>query len=89
MIYITAIHLEGGNRHEHIAEVKWRNPTEGTTGASSRALMVDWIKNKKGDAQVTDGRNTAQVGVVDASPPYLRTHADRKWTDNLLALPKY
>jgi exosome complex RNA-binding protein Rrp42 (RNase PH superfamily) len=51
--------------------------------------MVDWIKNKNGDARVTDGVNTVKVGVVDASPPYIRTHADGKWTDNLLALPTY
>jgi hypothetical protein len=38
---------------------------------------------------VTDGKNTVAVLVVDSSPPYLRTYADGKWTDNLLALPKY
>ena len=32
---------------------------------------------------------TVKVGVVDATPPYLRTHADGVWTDNLLALPRY
>ena len=29
------------------------------------------------------------VGVVDANPPYIRTHADGVWTDNLLALPRF
>jgi hypothetical protein len=27
------------------------------------------------------------IGVVDATPPYLRTHADGVWNDNLLAQP--
>jgi hypothetical protein len=29
------------------------------------------------------------VGVVEATPPYIRTHADGVWTDNLLSLPRY
>lgn len=89
MVYVTAIHQEGGSGHEHIASVKWRDPADGNTGESSKATMVDWIKNKKGDARVTDGTTTVKVGVVDASPPYIRTYADGEWTDNLLALPKY
>ncbi len=89
MVYITAVHMEGGDNHEHIARVRWRNPADGQTGESSRAEMVDWIRNKHGDARVNDGQNEVQVGVVDANPPYLRTHADGKWTDNLLALPRF
>lgn len=89
MVYVTAIHQEGGSGHEHITSVKWRNPADSNTGQSSKAEMVDWIKNKNGDARVTDGTNTVQVRVVEASPPYIRTYADGKWTDNLLALPRY
>ena len=89
MVYVTAVHMEGGTQHEHIASVRWRNPADGKTGQNSRQEMVDWIKNEKGDARVNDGRNEVQVGVVEAHPPYLRTHADGKWTDNLLALPRY
>lgn len=89
MIYITAIHLVGGSGHEHISDVQWRNPGDDTTGQSSKATMVDWIKNKSGDARVTDGTNEARVGVVEGTPPYIRTYADRTWTDNLLALPQF
>jgi len=89
MVYVTAIHQEDGSSHEHITSVKWRNPSTGDTGQNTKAEMVDWIKNKSGDARVTDGTNTVQVGVVDASPPYIRTYADGKWTDNLLALPRF
>ena len=89
MVYVTAIHQEGGSGHEHITSVQWRNPADGKTGESSKSEMVDWIKNKHGDARVTDGTNTVQIGVVDASPPYIRTYADGKWTDNLLALPRF
>ena len=89
MVFITAVHMESGTRHEHIASVKWRNPGDGKTGESTRETMVDWIRKEKGVAKVTDGLNQVVVGVVEVHPPYLRTHADGTWTDNLLALPRY
>jgi catechol-2,3-dioxygenase len=88
-VRITAVHMSGGDKHEHIANVKWANQQTGETGASTREAMVDWIENKNGPAVVTDGKNTVKVGVVDATPKYLRTYADGIWTDNLLALPRY
>jgi catechol-2,3-dioxygenase len=88
-VEITAVHMSGGDKHEHIANVKWTNQQSSGTGTSTRAVMVDWIENKKGQAVVTDGKNTVNVGVVDATPKYLRTYADGIWTDNLLALPRY
>ena len=89
MVYITDVHMSGGTAHEHIADVKWRCPSNNTNGESSRTTMVDWIANKKVIAKVTDGTNTVEVGVVKGARPYLRTHADGTWTDNLLALPRY
>lgn len=88
MVYVTAIHLVGGQRHEHIAAIRWRNAATNQTGQSTRAVMVDWIR-KGGDARVTDGVRSVQVGVVNVTPPYIRTHADGIWTDNLLSLPRY
>lgn len=41
--------------------------------------MVTWI----------EGGNTVRVGVVNATPKYIRTYADGTWTDNLLALPRF
>lgn len=81
--------MSGGSRHEHIASLRWENPSDGKQGQSSRSAVVDWIKNKGGQARVRSGREVAQVGVVDARPPYIRTYADGFWTDNLLALPRY
>lgn len=51
--------------------------------------MVEWIEQKGGDARVQGNPRDAQVGVVDATPKYLRTHADGQWTNNLLSLPRY
>lgn len=90
MVYITHIRLSAeGSGHEHITDVKWRNPTSGDTGQSTKAAMVDWI-NDNGDARVRDNAgHDVKVGVVKATPPYIRTHADGVWTDNLLALPRF
>jgi hypothetical protein len=90
-IRITAIRLEGGTSHEHITDLWWTNPAAGKTGCSSRQQIVSWIENDDGKAYVDDGRgNRADVGVVIPryGDKYLRTHADGKWTDNLLALPR-
>ena len=89
MIYITAVHMQGGTGHEHIASVQWRNAADNSTGQSTREAVVAWIRDQNGVARVTDGQREVNVGVVDATPPYLRTYADGVWTDNLLALPRY
>lgn len=88
MVFITAVHMEGGTKHEHIASVRWRDPADGKTGESTRPAMVEFIeKNDAGAAKVTDGAHTVNVGVFEKK--WLRTYADRTWRDNLLALPRY
>ncbi len=88
MVQITAVHMVGGQGHEHIASVRWTNVSTRETGETSRADMVTYIEAGN-TAFVTDGLNKAWVGVVNATPKYIRTHADGKWTDNLLALPRF
>jgi hypothetical protein len=89
MVYITAVHMAGGNGHEHIASVQWRDPSDGNTGSSTRAIMVDWIDNKNGEARVQSTPEDVKVGTVDGTPKYLRSYANGNWTDNLLALPRF
>ena len=89
MVQITQIHLVGGYRHEHIASVRWINPQDNNTGENTRSEMVSWLNKPGARAVVSTGSRTVDVGVVDANPPYIRTHADGVWTDNLLALPQY
>lgn len=90
MIEITNVHMVGGTQHEHIAELKWKNTSDGKTGATSRADLVAWLEPGSGNrAIVRDGQGCVDVGIVRATPPYVRTHADGRWTDNLLALPRY
>ena len=89
MVYITHVRLSAsGHSHEHITNVQWSQPATGKTDSSTVAQMVEWIE-KGNQAKVTDGRNTVDVLVVNATPPHLRTVADGKYTDNLLSLPRF
>lgn len=89
MIYITHVRMGNGNQHEHITNVKWFDPATEKQDQSTRDSVVQWILNQNGDARVKSGNAEAQVHVVNANPPYLRTKADGIWTDNLLALPRF
>lgn len=83
----------GGERHEHIAEVKWRNVRTQDTGRSSRAEMVGWLERSTTNKAIVGDYPTdyVYVGVVHPknSDPYIRTYANKEWTDNLLSLPEY
>jgi hypothetical protein len=90
VIYIVEVHMSaGGSGHAHIADVRWRNPSTGATDESSRAQIVTWIE-EGGEARVRDGAgDDVRVGIIDVTPPYIRTYADGVWTDNLLSLTRY
>lgn len=89
VVQIFAVHLEGGTEHVHIASVKWLNPTTAKQGMNDRASMVAWLREKGNRAYVCDGLSIVNVGVVEDNPPYIRTYADKKWTNNLLSLPNF
>jgi len=89
MIDITAVHMSpGGTRHEHIEAVRWRNPENSQTGENARSSVVQWLR-EGGKAYVVVAGARVEVGIVESNPPYIRTHADGVWKDNLLALPRY
>lgn len=90
MVYITEVHISaGGSAHEHIASVRWRDPASSGTGQSTRAQMVEFIDGGNA-ARVHDAYgDDIAVGVVKATPPYIRTYGDGIWTNNLLSLPRY
>lgn len=90
-ISITGIRLSGGPEHQHIVRLWWTNPSTGKTRENTRAQIVAWIENEDGKAYVEDaGGNRADIGVITPTrgEKYLRTYADRVWTNNLLALPQ-
>ena len=83
-VHITAVHMEptNANDHQHIASVRWENRGTGENDQSSRQQIMDWIR-RGGDARVSDAQGDVRVMVVEANPPYIRTHADGRATDNL------
>ncbi|HYO69307.1 MAG TPA: DUF3892 domain-containing protein [Archangium sp.] len=90
MVYITAIRIPSDNNmHEHITAVRWRDPQSGETGECSREQMIHWIANQNGDARVQSPYGDVKVDVVRTTPPYLRTIANGRYTDNLLSLPRF
>jgi hypothetical protein len=94
MIEITAISLAGGEGHQHISSLQWRNTQSGATGQSTRQAVVEWLEESKANQAVVSKGGTGSwvyVGVCrpKQGAPYLRTFADGQWTDNLLALPQF
>jgi hypothetical protein len=87
-IRITAVHLDGGDLHEHIAEVEWQNLEWGNTGESSVDALIRWLDEAENVAVV--GRE-ARVDVVRSptGSSWLQAVTGGYWTDELLALPRY
>jgi hypothetical protein len=88
LAYITHVRLAGGEKHEHITHLKWRSAF-GLDGQDTREALVAKLRRGEVTACVKDNRGEAEVRVVEATPPYLRTVADGRYTDNLLALPRF
>ena len=62
----------------HLGGSNWKWP---------RADVIRSIRNKTNTFFTMVGSNRANVGVVEGQHgPYVRTYADGKWNDNLLAL---
>ncbi|MBF6423022.1 DUF3892 domain-containing protein [Nocardia farcinica] len=80
----------GGTRNEHITHVKWRQEHDGETGFMSKPQAVKWLDDGN-RAFVQGPHSRVEVGVVREAgkEPYLRTHANGKWDDNLLSLPLF
>jgi len=55
----------------------------------ARQQVIDSINGRSNTFFTLVGGYRAEVGVVDGpNGQYVRTHADGKWNDNLLALPE-
>lgn len=72
-----------------------QNPHEGIThlgtkdGRWTRQQVIEWIEAKTHTFHTLVKGNRADIGVVDGvNGKYVRTYADGKWDDNLLALPE-
>jgi hypothetical protein len=71
--------------YEHITYVQYNGQLW------NREYVIQLIEANKDSFFVMSGRDRSEVGVVypgNLRAPYLRTHADGKWDDNLLSLPR-
>ncbi|MFD8500119.1 DUF3892 domain-containing protein [Amycolatopsis sp. NPDC059657] len=87
---ITAVHLEGGHGHEHIAKLQYHWDGDSTAHTSSRDSIVDWLEQSSSNTAYTEPRigRGAQVYVRHVGyQKFLQTKADGMWTNNLLQLP--
>lgn len=76
---------------DKIVRYRWKNLNNGRVGESDKATLVNWLDNNNGIAYVGSGSDRVNVGVVhpQSGQSYVRTYADRKWTNNLLELPTF
>lgn len=91
-IEITHVRFGSTTKTEdEIVSYKWKSLNDGDVGQSDKATLVDWIDNKSGTAYVGSGAQRVHVGTIhpDRGQAYLRTYADGKWTNNLVALDTF
>jgi hypothetical protein len=92
VIWITAVQFDGSGRegHETIRAVRWRDAESRQHGEHTMAELVALVRAHT-LVYVSDKafERTATVRVVDADPPYVRAWAQGKWTNDLLALPRF
>jgi hypothetical protein len=86
---ITHVRFHRVIEHETAVSYRWRVDS-GHTGECDRMSMIEWLE-QGGEAVVGEGRESAPVAVVrvPGTAPFLRTHANGQWTDQLLALPRF
>ncbi len=93
MIEITARRMQGGTSHENVAAVRWRSVATGLTDQSTRSEMVRWLDRSDDNKAIVGSYPDDYVEVGTVHPangfPHIRTHANGRWTDDLLALPQF
>lgn len=90
MHYIVAVKFAGtSKKREQISRVIWVNADTFVSGNNDTASMVDFVEKNPGTVKVTDGKTTATVEVVNATPKYLRSEKDDSKTDNLVNLTTF
>jgi hypothetical protein len=89
---IVRIHLEGGSEHWHISELEYYTDEDSTRTKRSRLAIVNWIESNNANVAYTAPQvGTGQRVYVrqEHGVKFLQTIADSKWSNNLLALPRY
>lgn len=87
-VYITAIGPSSATEYAHIAKIRWLSSSDSKSNTMTMAAAVKWVQEGH-QFTVASDTGPVEVQMVKANPPYLRTVANAKWSDNLLALPKF
>lgn len=88
---ITKPHSQ--STHEHITHIGGSDGGQGSPWKISREDAIWWIDSKTHTFYVLDPKtlkraNVAVVRPTDGRAPFLQTHADGVWNNNLLSLPQ-
>lgn len=91
-VKITCINKDNGHHsdpHEAITHLGWLNESNSEYGKCTRMAMVEFIRDKKGEAYVVDQfghKAYLEVKVSINRTWYVRTKPDNTLANNLLAL---
>lgn len=91
---IEITHVRSGSTkktEDEIVRYKWKEVGSTSVGENDKPSLVAWVDDKSNRAYVGSGSNRVNVASVHPNygQPCLRTHADGKWTNNLLSLPTF
>jgi hypothetical protein len=89
MFIITRVRFKNGKQHEHITHVEMYSTVDKKTDSCSVADVVAYLRKHETGIYVKDGDKNIPIVIVEADPPYIRTKADGKLTNNLLSLPTF
>lgn len=90
-IRITAVHLSGGDDHEHIVELEWVSLEHRNEGCSTRQAIIEWLDGGgENRAVVGRGSKATEVAVIrDGDRMWLQAVADGAPNNRLLEVPRY
>jgi len=94
-VRITCINKADGwhdDPHCAVSDLGWINDANGNTGKSTREAVYDWLKKSTSNEAYVKDRYGNVAFLYPRENAYgtrfVQTYADKKWTDNLLALPE-
>jgi hypothetical protein len=90
-IRITAVHLSGGDDHEHIVELEWVSLEHKNEGCSTLQAIIEWL-DAGGDNTALVGRGTKSASVAvmrEGERAWLQAAVNGAPNNRLLEVPRY
>jgi hypothetical protein len=89
-LQIIAVALQDGEGHEDITHLQWQAAS--SSGITSSGGLIAWLRaDPAHEAWIAAGNQRIGVEVVApiGAPAHLRSVADGRWGEHLLALPRF